>query len=131
MYDNTIPDEARLSLYLSARYLQELQLALRLIDVPSTYVRPGIGGYGLPQLHVGPAEYDPEALGEPDGTIAVRDDFICALPFVLSTQRLSWTDPEPEWRFMWCWHEPLQIWQAVDMMEAARIIAGQLFEGVA
>src|SRR6266545_4638914 len=48
MRDHTIPSEVRLSLYLSARFLQELGLALQLIGVPSVYVRPGIEGVAFP-----------------------------------------------------------------------------------
>jgi hypothetical protein len=44
MLDHTIPSEVRLSLYLSARFLQELELALQLIGGRCIYVRPGIEG---------------------------------------------------------------------------------------
>jgi len=42
MLDHTLPTEVRLSLYLATRLLQELELALQLIGIPSAYVRPGI-----------------------------------------------------------------------------------------
>jgi hypothetical protein len=48
MLDHTIPSEVRLSLYLSARFLQELELALQLIGIPSVYVPPGVEGLPFP-----------------------------------------------------------------------------------
>jgi hypothetical protein len=123
MPDNTLPAEIRLSLYLSTRLLQELQLALQLLGIPARYDRPGITGIGIPRLVVNPAEEDEETF-EVDET----DDVICALPMVHKTLRLSWTDLDPQWWFMWWGDEPLPICQAVDMNKAARIIADQLFE---
>jgi hypothetical protein len=61
MRDHTIPSEVRLSLYLSARFLQELGLALQLFGVPSVYVWPTLKGRP-PRWYVGFAEDELEAL---------------------------------------------------------------------
>jgi hypothetical protein len=120
-YDNAIPDEVRLSLYLSTRYLQELELALTLLGVPCTYVRPGLGCYALPRLYVGFTDDAPEALRK-------AENFICALPFVLNSQWLSWNGLDPEWWFAWSGDPTTPICQATNMQQAARVIADQLFE---
>jgi hypothetical protein len=127
MLDHTIPSEVRLSLYLSARFLQELELALQLIGVPSAYVRPGIEGVVFPRLYVGFTEDELEGWGETDDG-AERDEFICAVPFTLNEQRRCWTDPDPEWWFMWWGDQMLPICRATDMRRAARVIADQLYE---
>jgi hypothetical protein len=126
--DHTIPSEVRLSLYLSARFLQELGLALQLIGVPSVYVRPGIEGVAFPRLYVGCTEDELDALDGADEARAELDEFICAVPFTLNEQRRCWTDPDPEWWFMWWGDQTLPICQATDMRLAARVIAEQLYE---
>jgi hypothetical protein len=128
MLDHTIPSEVRLSLYLSARFLQELELALRLIGVPCAYVRPGIEGVAFPRLYVGFDRDELEPLDATDEASTELDEFICAVPFTLNEQRRSWTDPDPEWWFMWWGDQTLPICQATDMRIAARVIAEQLYE---
>jgi hypothetical protein len=119
MVEDTIPGEARLALYMSARYLQELETALRLIGTPARFVRPGIDGVIVPRLCVACPDH-----GEPD-------EIICSLSQVFDGSQPAWNAPDPPWWFMW-WtrhsapHEP--ICQAVDMNEVARIIAARLRE---
>jgi hypothetical protein len=127
MLDHTIPSEVRLSWYLSARFLQELQLALQLIGVPSAYVRPGIEGVVFPRLYVGFTEDELETFDATDKASAELDEFICAVPFTLNEQCRSWTDPDPEWWFMWWGDQTLPICQATDMKHAALVIAEQLY----
>jgi hypothetical protein len=135
--DDIIPQEVRLSLYLATRFLQELKLALQLIGIPSTYIRPGIDGVILPRLYVGCTEYDlhawkmAEQADEPSGKadgIGELDNFVCALPFSLNDQRRSRTAPELEWWFTWWGDQALPICQARDMRQAAQVIVEQLFE---
>lgn len=57
MHDNIIPSELRLLLYNSARYLQQLEIALRLIAIPARYDRPGIDGISMPRLCVTHSNY--------------------------------------------------------------------------
>jgi hypothetical protein len=142
MLDHTIPSDVRLSLYLSARFLQELKLALQLIGVPSTYIRPGVEGINFPRLYVGCSAYEPKALEEADGiaeqvdeppekaagTAVVLDEFICAVPLPFHGQHHSRLVPALEWWFMWWSDLLLPICQATDMNEAAWIIAEQLCE---
>jgi hypothetical protein len=128
MLDHTIPCEGRLSLYLSARFLQELQVALQLIGVRCAYVRPGIEGVVFPRLYLGFTEGELETLDATDEANAELDEFICAVPFTLNEQRHCWTDPDPEWWFMWWGDQTLPICQATDMRRAARVIADQLRE---
>jgi hypothetical protein len=118
MIDDTIPCGARLAVYLSARFLQELEIALRLLGIPVWYERPGMDGIIVPRLRV-------EHVGhqEPDAVI-------CTVPQVFDTPP-AWRTPDPRWWFMW-WtrneeaHEP--ICEAVDMNEAAHLIAAQSHE---
>jgi hypothetical protein len=112
MPDSTIPDESRLTLYLSTRYLQELELALRLAGIRTRYERPGIEGFDLPRLVV-----EHPAFGW-------MNEVICAMPMLLE-------GPNPEWWFEW--HKPWKdtrerICLAVDMTSAARLVAQELRE---
>jgi hypothetical protein len=116
--DNAIPAEARLAMYLSACFLQELEIALRLAGIPARYERPGMDGIIVPRLRVEhPGREEP-------------DEVICTLPPVFDAP-LAWHAPDPRWWFMW-WmrpeeiHEP--ICEAVDMNEAAHLIAARLRE---
>jgi hypothetical protein len=120
--DDTIPTDIRLSLYLSARLLQELQLALQLIGIPSTYIRPGVEGIDFPRLHLGSTTYEPRKLGKAYGGLILLDYFICAVPLPLPGQRKSRLVPPVEWWFMW-WSDLLEpICPATDMKYAARVI---------
>lgn len=117
--ENTIPSEARLALYMSARYLQELEIALRLAGIPVRYQRPGTDSGLVPRLFV-------EHPGQGD-----LGEIICTLPLELGGQDLAWDAPDPPWWFMWCprgaqTREP--ICPAVDMKAAAEIIAARLRE---
>jgi hypothetical protein len=140
--DDIIPADIRLSLYLAKRFLQELQLALQLIGVPSAYIRPGIEGVVFPRLYVGSTTYEPKALevaddreepvAEPPGKAEDATDefdfFICAVPLPLPGQHHSRLVPALEWWFMW-WSDLLMpICQATDMKYVARVIADQLGE---
>jgi hypothetical protein len=116
MVDDTIPGEVRLALYISARYLQELEIALRLAGVPARYERPGMDGKIVPRLFVEhPGHGDPDAI-------------ICTIPLEFDGQPLAWDVPDPPWWFMW-WPRHAEaresICPAVDMNEAARVIAGR------
>jgi hypothetical protein len=113
MLDHTIPSEFRLSLYLSTRLLQELSLALRLIGVPSAYIRPGAEGVVFPRLYVGCA----------DGEL---DDFVCAVPLSSRAHCPCRSARDPEWWFMWWRDQTMPICEATDMKQAARVIADQL-----
>lgn len=119
MVDNTIPDEARLALYMSARYLQELEIALRLAGVPARYERPRLGETVVPRLRV-------EHVGDGD-----PDEVICTIPRAFDTRSLTHDAADPQWWFMW-WapqqrrREP--ICPAVDMNAAARVIATRRHE---
>jgi hypothetical protein len=107
-----IPDESRLALYLSARYLQELEIALRLTGIRTRYERPGIEGFDLPRLCVEHPE------------LGWMDEVICALPWHLN-------GPNPEWWFEWYkpWEEArARICAAKDMAKAAAVILVQLHE---
>lgn len=122
--DDTIPTDIRLSLYLSARLLQELQLAFQLIGVPSACIRPGVEEINFPRLHLGSSTYEPGKLGKAYGGLVVLDYFICAVPLPLPGQRHSRLVPAVEWWFMW-WSDLLEpICPATDMKHAARVIAG-------
>ncbi|HEX6470996.1 MAG TPA: hypothetical protein VF069_17990 [Streptosporangiaceae bacterium] len=108
MVENAIPGEARLSLYISSRYLQELGVALRLIGIASRYERPGIGGLPLPRLCVP----HPGRLGTA----------IYAIP-------RSACGAAPQWWFEWTscrggWRR--RICSVTDLPYAARVIAEQL-----
>lgn len=141
--DETLPTEVRLSLYLSMRLLQELQLALQLIGMPSTYVRPGIEGVAFPRLYVGSTRDEPRAICEVDAVaepadeppdkaedaIVVLDYFICAVPLPLHGQQHSRLVPAVEWWFMWWGEELLPICVARDMRYAARVVVD--YEGPA
>jgi hypothetical protein len=117
MVENAISGETRLWLYMSACYLQELELALRLAGVPSRYERPGIDGILIPRLCVA------------DSRNGQADAAICAIPRVFDVRRPAWKGPDPQWWFLW-WKPPAQprdpICPAVDMNEAARLVAAQL-----
>jgi hypothetical protein len=110
MADNTISSELRLPLYISSRYLKELDLALQLIGMPTRYERPGSGGIVLPRLYVEhPARRCP-------------DKAICALPWLLESAK-------PEWWFEWFGsREDIRdrICAATDLPYAARIITERL-----
>jgi hypothetical protein len=117
---DTIPDESRLVLYFSARYVQELEVALRLAGIHTRYERPGVDGIELPRLVVAHPAF------------GWMDEVICAVPWQLD-------DPNPQWWFEWrsfvscdCSHckkkEPQQICPAVDMKQAAQLIAEELQE---
>lgn len=110
------------------RFLQELELALRLIGIPSAYVRPGIEEVAFPRLYVGCTEDELEAFDVTDEARAELGGFVCAVPFALNEQRRCWADPDPEWWFMWWGDQTLPICQATDMRRAARVIADQLYE---
>jgi hypothetical protein len=119
--DNTLPGEIRLPLYLSARYLQELELALRLAGVRVRYERPGTGGIMFPRLSV-------ECPQQGDSSRA-----ICATPQRPGGRQVVWCF---EWRSLAPFGRsprtrrmPERICPAVDMNRAARIIAGQLRDG--
>lgn len=119
MGDNAIPGEARLALYMSARYLQELEIALRLAGVPARYDRPGMEAGLVPRLfveHPGQAE-----LG----------GIICTISPELDGRRLPWNASDPPWWFMWWLRDERRrepICPAVDMTEAAHLIAARLRE---
>jgi hypothetical protein len=117
MLDHTIPSEVRLSLYLSMRFLQELQVALQLMGVPSIYVRPGIEGVAFPRLYVGCMEDD---LQGDDG--AEPDEFVCCVPFASCPRDASSPASDLEWWFMWWGDELVPIC-------VARIIVDQLLAG--
>jgi hypothetical protein len=117
---DTIPDESRLTLYLSTRYLQELEVALQLAGVRTRYERPGVDGIELPRLVV-----EHPAFGW-------MNEVICALPLLLE-------GPNPQWWFEWrsfvscrcpdCVDKkPERICVAKDMIQAARLIAEELRE---
>lgn len=125
--DNSLPPEVRLSLYLATRFLQELQLALQLIGIPSAYVRPGIEGIVFPRLYVGFTEDELERWGETDDGTEL-DDFVCAVPFAPKARHPCWAARDPEWWFMWWGDQTMPICEATDMRLAARVIAGQLYE---
>jgi hypothetical protein len=113
--DSIIPDESRLALYYATRYLQELEIALRLEGVHTHYDRPGCGGITVPRLRIRLANAD------------WSDWVVGVSPKVLETQTLEWNEAEPEWWFMWCkarLRKP--ICQAVDMPHAARLIVLEL-----
>lgn len=116
--DPILPTASRLSLYLSGRYLQELEIALRLAGIRTRYERPGIRGIALPRLCV----------KHPDNGWMI--ELICAVPVRLD-------DAQFEWWFEWCSFVPSgcplcaetqrrRICVAKDMTQAARIIADQL-----
>jgi hypothetical protein len=117
MVDNTVPSEARLSLYMSVRYLRELETALRLIGIPARYERPGMHEIMLPRLYVEHPDH---------GELA---DVVCAIPRVSDGRRLAWEAADPEWWFMW-WKRQAGtrelICRALDMTHAARLIAARL-----
>ena len=109
--EDTIPDDSRLALYFSTRYLQELQLALRLVGVLARYERPGIDTIMLPRLVV----EHPER-GE-------LDEVICA------TRSRRRDGPNAAWWFEWRLFRDgrrERICTATDMSKAARIVAEQL-----
>jgi hypothetical protein len=113
LIESTVPGEARLSLYISGRYLQELAVALRLIGIATRYERPGIGGLPLPRLRVGDPPFDP------------IDTAIYALP------RATCRGAAPQWWFEWTscrggWRR--RICAVTDLPYAARVIAEQLRE---
>ncbi|HEU5156726.1 MAG TPA: hypothetical protein VFU43_06980 [Streptosporangiaceae bacterium] len=119
MVDNTIPGEARLALYMSGRYLQELETALRLAGVSARYERPGIDGVIVPRLFVElPGHGDP-------------NEVICTIPREFDGRPRGRDMPDPPWWFMW-WSRRggtrAPICPAVDMNEAARVIAARLRE---
>lgn len=114
MLDNTIPGAVRLSMYLASRYLRELQVALQLVGVSVSYERPGFGGIGLPRLRL------------PHGE---ADKAIYAIPRLPCGQRMEGDTSDPQWWFVWSPAERLRpICPAVDMNQAARIIAEQVNE---
>jgi hypothetical protein len=119
MLDNTIPSEARLSMYVSARYLQELEIALLLLGIPSRYERPGMRRIMLPRLYVEHLDH-----GE-------LDEAVCAIPRVSDARGLAWDAPDPQWWFMW-WKPPAEtrepICPAANMKKAAHLIAVRLRE---
>jgi hypothetical protein len=49
---DTIPDDLRLFLNISARYLQELRIALQGSGIEAWYERPGADGLVMPRLIV-------------------------------------------------------------------------------
>jgi hypothetical protein len=111
MVGNTIPSEMRLSLYISTRFLQELELALQLIGIPARYERPGSGGIIPPRLNV----------EHPQGCV---EKAICAYPWLLESA-------ETEWWFEWFGSRGdirERICPATDMPRAARTIAERLRE---
>jgi hypothetical protein len=126
MLDHTVPSDLRLSLYLSTRLLQELELALQLMGVPSVYVRPGVEGIAFPRLYVGCMEAD---LQGDDG--AEPDEFVCSVPFASCPRDSSSPASDPEWWFVWWGDKTLPICKATNMRQAARIIAEQLLAGSA
>lgn len=107
---DTVPSETRLFLHISAGHLQELALALKQLEVPARYERPGVAGVVLPRLVVEHAAH-----GE-------LDEVICA-----SAWRLP--GPDAQWWFEW-W----EWWQGVrvpicrikNIDEAAQVIARHL-----
>jgi hypothetical protein len=120
MLDRAIPAEIKLSLYLSMRLLQELQIALQLIGIPSAYVRPGVGGMDFPRLHLGSTTYDPTVSEKTNGMLL--DCFICAVPLPLRGRPRSLLPPAVEWWFMWFTDLLTPICTATDMKHAARVI---------
>ena len=117
MPDSAIPAETRLSMYLSARLLQELETALLLTGLQARYERPGIDGIMLPRLRVTHPRH-----GE-------MDEAVCAIPRVSDARGLSWDAPDPQWWFMW-WERRPATWgpvcPAVDMTQAAHQIAARV-----
>jgi hypothetical protein len=119
-HDNVIADESRLALYLSARLLQELGVALQLAGIRTRYERPGVEGIDWPRLCVEHPEH------------GWMDEVICTVPLLLD-------GPNPTWWFEWrsivpcacsyCKEADRQrICPATDMTKAAQIIAEQLRE---
>ena len=109
----TVPTEARLFLYISARYLQALETALQLRSVAARYERPGIKGVALPRLVVTHPEHR-----EMDKVICVNGQHLLG--------------PNAEWWFHWWqWRDGSRepICRTGDPGRAARIIACQLHEG--
>ena len=110
MHDNTIPGETRLALYLSARYLQELETALRLVGVTAQYLRPGIENIMLPRLTMAQ-----QGQGNPHRVICAR------------TWQL--TGANPDWWFEWWqwWNGTRErICRIANINTAAQLIAAQL-----
>src|SRR5262245_40000387 len=102
---HTIPDEVQLSSYMSSRLLGELQLALRLIGLDTCYMPPRDEPPHIIVRHSS-GEYWEE---------------VYALPWLAGGSNLQW------W-FEWTGREC--ICPAVDMGEAARIIAEQMSEEI-
>jgi hypothetical protein len=118
MYHNVIAGESNLSLFLCTRYLQELEIALRLTGIRTCYERPGMQGIYWPRLCVENPEH------------GWMDEVICVVPLLLD-------GPNPTWWFEWrslvpcacsyCKEADRQrIYPATDMTKAAQIIAEQL-----
>jgi hypothetical protein len=120
MYHNVIAGDSSLSLYLSTCYLQELETALRLAGIRTSYERPGREGINWPRLCVEHPEY------------GWMTEVICAVPLQLE-------GPNPTWWFEWRSTVPCtcsdckgadrqRICPATDMTKAACLIAAQLRE---
>jgi hypothetical protein len=96
-------------LYVSARYLQELAVALGLIGVESWYARPGIGGVLMPRLYV------------KFPVVGWVDDCVCA-------SREFSDAGGSDWWFIRVSHagSSRRICRPVDMARAARLVAEEL-----
>lgn len=119
-YDNTIALDVWPSLYLSSRYLQELEIALRSVGIRTRYERPGLDGIVIPRLYVEHPEH-----GE-------LSQALCATPLRTNSRGLEWWF---EWRSFTpcdcseCIRTELErICRIGDMSTAAQLIAQQLYE---
>jgi hypothetical protein len=108
--------------YLATRLLQELQLALQLMDVESSYVRPWVEGICFPRLYLGSPTYEPKVPETVEGGITLLSYFVCAVPLPLPGQHHSRLVPAVGWWFMWWSDVLIPICPATDMWYAARVI---------